>query len=792
MPSMRNFKIGSRLISTTIGALALMIAFVFVAMMSLGLIGDKVQSIAVDNSGGMELAHEMRGRIASVGLHARNVLLNTEDEGLDAESRAARAAVVAYSELAGELARMPLTQPARQALAELPPLQAAAEASLNSYFSVLGGGNRAIIEARLLAELIPALLAWENGVERFLAEQRAANGMALQEIVDIRAKVERILFGLIVLAVVVMIPAGIWVTRAITGPLTSAVAVADSVAAGNFDNAIDARGQDETAHLLQALARMQADLKTRSESEHRVAAETLRIKVALDVGSNCVMLADPSGHLIYCNDALMAMMRLAEGDIQRARPGFVAEDLRQGRFSIDTLDPRLSAEPLAALEASTQCEICIGVRSFALVMTPVFGDDHERLGTVMEWQDRTGEVAIEHEISDILEAAAAGDFTRRIPPEGKQGFFLKLSSGMNSLLDANSRALEEIGRMLSRLARGDLTEKIDMPCQGLLARVRDDANGTVDNLREIVTSIKQATDAINTAAQEIAQGNQDLSGRTEQQAASLEQTAMSMEQLTGTVHQNAENARRANELAGSAQRVAEQGGAVVGEVVSTMSAIRQSSQRIADIIGVIDGIAFQTNILALNAAVEAARAGEQGRGFAVVATEVRSLAQRSAGAAKEIKALIGDSVDKVAVGNRLVEQAGATMGEVVASIQGVARLVAEISVATHDQSAGIGRVDEAIRQMDAVTQQNAALVEEAAAAAESLQEQAESLVDAVAAFRLSALQERSGQALTMSRTPAPPALMSPKSPVTSRLPSKASAATTLSVAARPDDGWASF
>jgi len=286
------------------------------------------------------------------------------------------------------------------------------------------------------------------------------------------------------------------------------------------------------------------------------------------------------------------------------------------------------------------------------------------------------------------------------------------------------------------MADGDLTKRITADYEGTFGQLKDDANQTVTRLREIIGQIGEATSAINTAATEIASGNKDLSSRTEEQASTLEQTASSMEELTSTVKHNAENARQANELAGTAQLVAIKGGEMVAQVVHTMSAIQQSSSRIADIIGVIDGIAFQTNILALNAAVEAARAGEQGRGFAVVATEVRNLAQRSAAAAKEIKGLIADSVGKVEAGNRQVDQAGRTMEEIVSSIKQVAKIMVNISEASREQSAGIEQVSLAVTRMDEATQQNAALVEQAAAAAESLEEQAHNLAQAVSIFKV--------------------------------------------------------
>ncbi len=299
-----------------------------------------------------------------------------------------------------------------------------------------------------------------------------------------------------------------------------------------------------------------------------------------------------------------------------------------------------------------------------------------------------------------------------------------------------SRPLNEALQVAQTVAAGDLTSQIEAKSRdetGQLLRALKEMNTSLQN---IVGEVRAGTDTIAIASTQIATGNLDLSSRTEQQASSLEETASSMEELTSTVKQNADNARQANQLAESASEVAVRGGEVVSQVVDTMGSINESAKKIVDIIGVIDGIAFQTNILALNAAVEAARAGEQGRGFAVVASEVRNLAQRSASAAKEIKSLIGDSVEKVEAGGKLVNQAGATMDEIVASVKRVTAIMGEITDASREQEAGIEQINQAISEMDTVTQQNASLVEEAAAAAQSMQEQASKLTQVVSVFKL--------------------------------------------------------
>ena len=304
------------------------------------------------------------------------------------------------------------------------------------------------------------------------------------------------------------------------------------------------------------------------------------------------------------------------------------------------------------------------------------------------------------------------------------------------LIRSITRPMIHAMTVADRVAAGELDGRIDISAQDETGQVLQALDRMQTNLAQVVASVRQNSESVATASAQIAQGNQDLSSRTEEQASALQQTAATMEELGVTVRNNSASAQQANQLAQGASAVAAQGGEVVGRVVTTMQAINDSSRKIGDIIGVIDGIAFQTNILALNAAVEAARAGEQGRGFAVVASEVRNLAQRSADAAREIKTLIGRSVEQVEQGTLLVDQAGKTMGEIVGSIQRVSDIVAEISAAGVEQSSGVQQVGEAVSQMDQATQQNAALVEESAAAAESLKGQAQQLVEAVAVFKL--------------------------------------------------------
>jgi methyl-accepting chemotaxis protein len=528
-----------------------------------------------------------------------------------------------------------------------------------------------------------------------------------------------------------------WIARRlVTQPLGEAVQAVEAVASGNLDVALRTDRQDEVGRLYGAMTRMSAQIKERMEAERQIAQQNLGIRLALDQASVGALIADTECRIGYANPVARRLLAQRAEAIRAVNPAFDPESLVGSALSVFS-DGQTNVEALAAgLREPQRTELRYGDVVLELSLSPVRDEQGEALGLVAEWQDRTVERQIEREVASVVGAAAGGDLAVRMQSEGKTGFYALLAGNLNELISKVDQGIREIRKVLGALAQGDLSRTIDVRMDGVFGEMKADTNATIQRLREIVGQIQAAADSINTAAGEISAGNMDLSNRTEQQASSLEQTASSMTELTATVQQNAESARQADVLAAGAAEVAVKGGEVVDGVVRVMGEISTASKQIGDIIGTVDSIAFQTNILALNAAVEAARAGEAGRGFAVVATEVRALAQRSADAAKEIKQLVGNSMTKVGAGARLVNDAGATMQQIVQSVKQVTDLIAEISAASSEQSRGIEKVNQTVGHLDEMTQQNAALVEEAMAAARSLEDQAQDLVQSAAAFRL--------------------------------------------------------
>jgi methyl-accepting chemotaxis protein len=497
--------------------------------------------------------------------------------------------------------------------------------------------------------------------------------------------------GVTTIALAVALALSWLITASLATPLAQAIDVFGRIAGGKYDNAIATSGSDEAGQVLRALDDMQGKLRTQIENERLVAAENARVRQALDKVSTSVVLADAQHRIIYLNDTASATFTRSQHEIRTTLPDFDVQRLRGA--SLEALSPDAARErrELDTLAGSRDAERELGACTFRTVTNAVLDESGRRIGTVMEWTDRTQEVVVEKEMQGMLSAVIAGDLGSRIDLSGKTGFFEAMSRGVNQL---------------------------------------------ADNMAEVVSRVKRVAADVHRGADEISAGNANLSQRTEEQSSSLEETASSMEEMTTTVKQNADNAAQANQLALAARDQAEKGGTVVSQAVAAMAGINEASKKIADIIGVIDDIAFQTNLLALNAAVEAARAGEQGRGFAVVASEVRSLAGRSATAAKEIKELIQDSVRKVEDGSVLVTQSGQTLEKIVASVKKVSDIVAEIAAASREQSSGIEQVNRAVMQMDELTQQNAALVEQATAASQAMAEQVRGLNEMLARFQV--------------------------------------------------------
>ncbi|QNH21446.1 methyl-accepting chemotaxis protein [Xanthomonas sp. GW] len=530
------------------------------------------------------------------------------------------------------------------------------------------------------------------------AQERFALGVAVPRAL-LMAQARSLLWTIaaVGLCAALLLSAGLYILlrRLVVVPLAKAVEVSGAVADGRLDSRIHYQRNDELGRLFGSLQRMQEQLRAVLDVQKEMAQrhDAGQISYRMDESA----FPGDYGRMVRDSNALAA--------------SHIAVKLRlaqiMGRYAIGDLSEDMDRLP--------------GEKA---VLTATMDTVKQNL------------TAMNREINQLASAAAAGDFSVRGDADSFQYDFRAMVDSLNQLMATADGNLEALSTLLQAIAAGDLSARMHGEFNGVFARMRDDANATAEQLAGIVGRIQTAALSINSASSEIAAGNDDLSRRTEQQAASLEETAASMEELTSTVKQNAEHARQANQLAVGAAAVASQGGDVVSQVVTTMNGIETSSKKIADIISVIDGIAFQTNILALNAAVEAARAGEQGRGFAVVASEVRTLAQRSASAAKEIKGLIDDSVTRVAEGSALVDRAGQTMQEIVSSVQRVTDIMGEISAASQEQYAGIEQVNQTVTQMDEATQQNAALVEEATAAARAMEEQAGQLTQAVAVFKL--------------------------------------------------------
>jgi methyl-accepting chemotaxis protein len=557
--------------------------------------------------------------------------------------------------------------------------------------------------------------------------------------------------------------------RTMTRPIQRLSAAVDSLSRGESSEIPGLQRKDEIGELARSL-----------QVVHTAGMDATRIRSSLDKANVNLLVADQSNRYVYASGAALKYFQTFASDIQKACPDFspdsivgcTREDMRK-YLGIDLV--KQTANGTGYTVRST-----FGDRTIDLSAVPVLNDKNEYLGATVEWRDVTDELRTAMEVAGMVNAAAVGDFSQRLPIDGKSGPMKDICDGFNRVSETVELSIGAIGDSLQHLAQGDLTYRMQQKLIGSFEELQTHVQTTFERLTETMVTIQSTAEEVANAAAEINAGSNDLAKRTEQQATSLEETAATTEQLAASVKQTAESSRRATELAEDASNVAARGGTIASEAVDAIGRIEKASQQIAEIVGVIDDIAFQTNLLALNAAVEAARAGEAGKGFAVVASEVRTLAQRSGQAAKDIKGLIANSSEQVAGGVKLVHGAGEALHQIVDAASRVSATVSEISSATAEQANGIEEMSQTVAQLDEMTQQNSAMAEQSAAAADGLQQQIITLRTLVAAFK-------TGTATT-SRTSGEPRLL--QNLVSAAFAEKASE-TRHAVAPRPqrDDGW---
>ncbi|NIK43728.1 methyl-accepting chemotaxis protein [Xanthomonas arboricola] len=700
MSLLSNLRIGQRLALGFLAIIVLMVILTVVGIQRVRSIDQQLTAINEVNSVKQRYAINFRGSVHDRAIALRDVVLLDDPAERHTAEQSIDKLAADYARSAKPLDDMIAASTDAEERAILQRIKAIEQRTMPLIAQVRAfrdGADKPHAEQRLLQQARPAFVAWLASINAFIDLQEAKNRAAAKDAVTTARGFATLMVVSTVIALLLGAAIAWLLTRSVVLPLRQSLRLAERINDGDLRSQDLPTSKDESGQLLRAMQQMQRRLQDVISAQRNMAARHDAGEISYRTDAQ--QFPGEYGHMVQDTNALVhahvqTQLRMTEV---------------MGSYAIGDLAPEIEQYPgeKAAITATMQ-------------------------------QVKQNLRAINAQIQQLTQAACAGNFALRGQPEKFEHDFRLMVENLNTMMATSDTNLARFSDLLRCIADGDLTVRMTGNFHGVFASMRDDANSTVHRLTDIVTHIQTTSNSIGFAAEDIASGNQELSRRSEQQAASLEETAASMEELTSTVKQNAEHAGRANQLALGAAAIASEGRDVVGQVIEQMSGIEASSRRIADIISVIDGIAFQTNILALNAAVEAARAGEQGRGFAVVASEVRTLSHRSSDAAKEIKRLIDDSVQRVADGATLVHKAGTTMGEVVTSVQHVTDIMGHISAASQEQAGGIEQVNLTIAQMDETTQQNVSLVEAASTAARSLEAHSTQLTQAVEVFKVNA------------------------------------------------------
>ncbi|CAE6752047.1 methyl-accepting chemotaxis protein [Xanthomonas arboricola] len=700
MSLLSNLRIGQRLALGFLAIIVLMVILTVVGIQRVRSIDQQLTAINEVNSVKQRYAINFRGSVHDRAIALRDVVLLDDPADRHTAEQSIDKLAADYARSAKPLDDMIAASTDAEEKAILQRIKAIEQRTMPLIAQVRAfrdGADKPHAEQRLLQQARPAFVAWLASINAFIDLQEAKNRAAAKDAVTTARGFAMLMVVSTVIALLLGATIAWLLTRSVVLPLRQSLRLAERINDGDLRSQDLPTSKDESGQLLRAMQQMQRRLQDVISAQRNMAARHDAGEISYRTDAQ--QFPGEYGHMVQDTNALVhahvqTQLRMTEV---------------MGSYAIGDLAPEIEQYPgeKAAITATMQ-------------------------------QVKQNLRAINAQIQQLTQAACAGNFALRGQPEKFEHDFRLMVENLNTMMATSDTNLARFSDLLRCIADGDLTVRMTGNFHGVFASMRDDANSTVHRLTDIVTHIQITSNSIGFAAEDIASANQELSRRSEQQAASLEETAASMEELTSTVKQNAEHAGRANQLALGAAAIASEGRDVVGHVIEQMSGIEASSRRIADIISVIDGIAFQTNILALNAAVEAARAGEQGRGFAVVASEVRTLSHRSSDAAKEIKRLIDDSVQRVADGATLVHKAGTTMGEVVTSVQHVTDIMGHISAASQEQAGGIEQVNLTIAQMDETTQQNVSLVEAASTAARSLEAHSTQLTQAVEVFKVNA------------------------------------------------------